>query len=221
MPLQQQFLIEQYHQCNEHLRESDKKRDLILGSYVTLSLAIYTFSPQKPGSDNFIIVLLGLAIVGILIGFLFTLYRGWHGIYVLQAILLQEIIHKETTHVDGESVKKIEFAFNYVTSVELFMFLILHLVVFMNAFLAVYLTPDFAWGIRAFGVVVIATLEFISHFLAMAYLDRLKQTGRLGTRYFWILQNTVDDWPKPRVNVQATDDAKRIAERLPKGPKKQ
>ncbi len=200
MLLDKQLLVEQYRQCNEHLRESDRKRDVILGSYVTLSVLVYTFAAQTPNSDYFRFVVVGLALLGIVVGFLFTLYRGWHGLYVIQAIILQEILHKDRIDIGGKFVRKIDFAFNYVTSIELLMFFVLHSVVFVNSFVGVYLTQNSQWELHAFAILIIAWLEFTSHFIVMAYLDKLKKNGKLGTRYLWLLQSTLKNWPEAKTD---------------------
>jgi hypothetical protein len=196
MPLDKELLVEQYRQCNEHLRESDRKRDIALGFYATLSLALYGFAGGISAANTLLLSgIIGLTVLGIFLGFLFTLYRGWHGVYVIQAIALQEMIHKDRSNIDAEFVRKIDLRFNYVISVELFTFLILHIVIFLNSIAAWIVATDKNGHLVATGLVAAVVIEFLSHFVAMGVLDHWKNSGKLGTQYLWVLQSTTSSWP--------------------------
>jgi len=192
--LNNDLLLEQYRQCNEHLRESDRKRDITLGTYITLSVALYGFSGRVSTDDVLLFFgIVGLVIVGILIGFLFTLYRGWHGVYVIQAVAFHEIIHKGRYRYDINNafIRGVDFNFNYLTSIELIMFVMLHAVVFLNCGAAMWISSNDTFLLVARVLTAILSVEFLSHFVAMWILDYWKRTGKLGTKYLWLLQHTI------------------------------
>lgn len=200
MCLNTQLLLEQYRQCHEHLRESDRKKDIVLGFYVTMSLALYGFSATIGTDDTKLFFgAIGLTVLGILLGSLLTLYRGWHGVYVIQVIALQEMIHKNKSHIDGDFLRNIAFGFNHFLSIELFVFLLLHTVVFLNSAAAFRLASSMAanrcWRIVVIGLIVLVIAEFLTHFVAMGILDWRKRKGTLGTKYLWVLQSTTENWP--------------------------
>jgi hypothetical protein len=79
------LMAERYGECNDHLRMADKKRDGILATYTTLTVALYTLA-----ANNDLLILLGaaaLTLLGLLVGAMFTLLRVWHGLYVVQALV--------------------------------------------------------------------------------------------------------------------------------------
>lgn len=195
-----EMLIEQYRQCNEHLRDSNRKRDLILGFYVTMTVALYGLSGRISAEDTKLLFgIVGLVALGILLGALLTLFRGWHVAYVLQAIAFHEMVHREKPVIDKTFVKEVDIKFNYFISVELLVFVMLHSIVFLNCGAALMLATNVVangwWYPFIIGLIVMAVLEFLSHFFAMWLLDHWKETGKLGPRYLWLLQSTVRKWP--------------------------
>jgi len=184
------MLQTQYAECNEHLRESDKKRDVAFGIYVTLSVAMYRFDGLLGSSDLLILAILILISLGIVLGVVFTLYRGWHGFYVIQGIALQKASHaKDFMAFDGNFIKGIKFQFNLLTSVELMMFVVLETTVLIHIWAAYSLSADNVWWkVITFFALGVVVCEFVGHFVVMFYFDQLKKTGRLDDTYLWMLQ---------------------------------
>ena len=77
------FLLEHYTQVNEHLRESDRKRDVLLGSYSTLSIAGLSicFSLEIMPAWR-IGILTFLICLGFIVAITVTRFRGWHAEYI-------------------------------------------------------------------------------------------------------------------------------------------
>jgi len=97
-----------YVQCNEHLRETDRKRDQILVFFATVT-GLYISNYDKLSSIVKIPdIILGL-IVG-LIGFALSLilieYRLWHLKYALASIVLQKLMFYDTKKLSREIVNK-------------------------------------------------------------------------------------------------------------------
>lgn len=84
------ILDEIYKQCHEHLKETDKKRDQILG-FFAIVVGIFFSSLDKLGEvkDIFSVI---LSIFGVLLAIILIHYRKWHTIYVNSAIVLQNLI---------------------------------------------------------------------------------------------------------------------------------
>lgn len=205
MPINKELLLEQYRQCNEHLRESDRKKDTVLGFYATVTAVVYTIAAQNStvfsasqgmANSYFLLVVLVMGLLGVPIGFIFTLYRGWHGVYVIQAILIQELLHKDKNIIDSDSVQKVNFGFQIVTSIEFFMFSILHILVYVNGVVGIILAEKSQqYELLAWIILILIFIEFVSHFFAMWHLDKLKNAGKLGAKYLWILQGVLNDLP--------------------------
>lgn len=80
------FLLEHYRQVNEHLRETDRKRNILLGLYIPTGgiLTLLTF-PDSPFMDvlngspvifvSFVVVWI---IMGIFVFYGITIFRRWH-----------------------------------------------------------------------------------------------------------------------------------------------
>ena len=211
--LDKDLLIEQYKQCHESLRETDRKRDIIFGAYITLCLAVYALvgrlnsslvvicktnnssvviDPMTATNNSMmiidpIILLIGLTILGILIGGLFTGYRAWHGIYMLSAMALQKLIHKKNAPNDNNFLKSINFKFDAWMSVEFLMFVILNLVILFNCYILIIEYPSFPWVyaiVTSIGLLLL--VEFLLHICYMRHLDKLKNTGNpLEMGYLW------------------------------------
>ncbi len=85
------FLLQHYAQVNEHLRESDRKRDILLGSYLTLSIAglsicfsLEVVPAWKIGILTFLICL------GFIVAVTVTRFRGWHAEYANVAMAIHK-----------------------------------------------------------------------------------------------------------------------------------
>lgn len=197
MNLDYDFLKDQYNQANEHLRETDKKRDVLVGFYITLTVAFYGFYSYLGKDPTLAIYLIvGLTLFGVCLGILFTLYRGWHGIYVIIAIIIQQKMHNKCIVINRNFVKEIDFKFNLFTSAELFTYLILCTIIFLNALESYKLLLNVSPKICAISLLSIAVLQFIFHFLGMWWLDHLKKKEKLTTKYLWILQKTCPELDK-------------------------
>jgi hypothetical protein len=181
------FLVEQYRQCHECLRDSDQKRDLILGAYTTISLGFYGLWEKFVEPDLLLGVILLLVGIGLLVGATFTFYRAWHVFYVIQATVIQEIVHKGQPF-NNEAIKKVPFRFNHLLSVELAMFGILHCVIVFHLLIGIQLAQSAMPRCVMFTLTVLAIIEFGLHFGAMATLDSWKNTGLLKPQYLWLLQ---------------------------------
>ena len=142
MLLNKDMLLEQYRQVNEHHREADRKRDIILGFYITLSVAMYGFALRIDTSDTlkigfvdtllFQLGILGLILLGFIVGLLCTIYRGWHGLIIIKEIVLQEMINKKKYDIEIGFIKNVKYKLNIFTSVELLMLILLNEVVAMH-----------------------------------------------------------------------------------------
>jgi len=206
-PLNLEILKEQYRQCHDHFRASDQKRDVILGAYTTITVAFYGFIARiydtgqqsapsvnpSVGKEALFVAIVGLLLIGILLGCLFTLYRGWHGLYIIQAIVLQQACQRDLRKVDAKLIHEVTFRFNIFISVELFMFAILHSVLAFHFWFGFSIAAT-VWAGSCWPKIVVWTLlilvlvEIAGHFLTMYVLDRLKDTGKLDPKYLWLLQ---------------------------------
>lgn len=182
------FLREQYIQCNEHLRESDRKRDLLLGLYITITAAYFTLLKDITGSVDSIYVIVGISLFGSCLGVLFTMYRVWHGIYIIMGIIIQSIVANNKLSITGNFIKSIDFMFQIV-SVELFLFLMINAITIVNTWYSCEHMHNYA----LISIVIISwLLQFVMHFIIMHYFDKLKNNGRLTTKYLWLLQGTIE-----------------------------
>jgi hypothetical protein len=61
----------------------DRKRDIVFGGYATVTLGFHGLAGGGSADQSILIVgSLGLIVLGVLLGMLFTAYRAWHGLYV-------------------------------------------------------------------------------------------------------------------------------------------
>lgn len=188
--IQKNFLAEQYNQCNDNLRDTDRKRDVMLGFYAAFSAALYGFAAKPETQNLFSLGLVFLVIFGIGLGLLFTIYRAWHNVYVLQAIVLQRLAHEEEGMSISELVKSADFKFNNFLATELLMFFLLQAVLLMNIIATFIVLESFPAQCIAFILFVCFVVEFLVHFGVMMWFDGLKKHKKLGTKYLWILQGT-------------------------------
>lgn len=59
-----EFIKAQYLQCNEHLRESDRKRDLLFGLYISLTVVYFSVFRDFADDKGSIFVIVGLSLFG-------------------------------------------------------------------------------------------------------------------------------------------------------------
>lgn len=97
-----------YGQCNEHLRETDKKRDQILVFFVTVT-GLYISNYDKLSSIVKIPnIILGsiVGLIGIVLSLILIEYRMWHLKYALAAIVLQKLMFYNVGKLNRELVNK-------------------------------------------------------------------------------------------------------------------
>jgi len=88
------FLLKHYAQVNEHLRESDRKRDILLGTYFTLSVAGVSFCFNIQDTPDTLYYRVGILTFLIFFGFIVAIivkrFRGWHAEYVNVAMAIHK-----------------------------------------------------------------------------------------------------------------------------------
>lgn len=82
------FLIEHYKQVNEHLRESDRNRNILLGIYLGLVTGILSFCLSLNNQPLSVIMLGLLFILGVMIAIYTTIARAWHCEYTSAAMAI-------------------------------------------------------------------------------------------------------------------------------------
>ena len=196
--------IELLNQCHEHLRESNRKKDTILGFYLTATFIILGFYANASALSDMSFVMwicfMALVIAGQCIGILLTLYRGWHGFYIISSIVIQELINNSEEKVSFDFIKRIKFKFSSIISVEFFTFMFLHIFISLNIYIMFYAIPIlndnsfFSEGfcrMTSYILLVCFIFELIAHFVGMIILDRYKQNGNLNEKYLWILHGKI------------------------------
>ena len=87
----EKFLLEHYTQVNEHLREADRKRDILLGSYFSLSIAGLGFCLSVSQAEQYRIGILAFLIcIGVIVSIIVTKFRGWHAEYANVAMAIHK-----------------------------------------------------------------------------------------------------------------------------------
>jgi len=81
--------LEIYEQCNEHLRETDKKRDQLAGFFAAIVGVVFANIQDIP-ADNRPFILAGLGVLGLFVMLSIIQYRKWHILYVhcIQALTI-------------------------------------------------------------------------------------------------------------------------------------
>jgi hypothetical protein len=161
------FLIECYKQVNEHLRESDRKRDVLVGAFIPLVIGITAFIKDSDFFSKFV-SLIGIFLVSIPVVICITRYRGWHAEYVNAAIainkyfLLKNTGSKKTLMEIAEELKKDKKFYKYFSpgGVEFMMFILAILVASFPLILA-HLTLCHHLGASMFSPLSIISLAFI------------------------------------------------------------
>lgn len=88
-----QFFIEQYKQCHEHVRDTDKKRDQVVALYGgVVGLLVTNF--DKIGEKHRSLVFLGTGIAGILVSLIVMNYRKWHSIHLNSATVIDYLLRE-------------------------------------------------------------------------------------------------------------------------------
>jgi hypothetical protein len=197
-------LIELDKQCHEHLRESNRKKDTLLGFYLSATFILTGFFEKSfeltPMSVTLWTCYALLLTIGLVIGMVLTIYRGWHGCYVITSIVIQNLIKKSEQEVKFKFIKGIRFKFNSLISVELLMFFILSLFNAFNFYIMItifssieiyaFFSKPFCWIIQI-TLLILFILEIFAHFTAMIFLDRFKNNGTLNEKYLWLLNGKI------------------------------
>ena len=86
-----------YHECNEHLKESDKKRDQVIGFYIVLLGLLLSNYDKLVNHRNLALGIFGL--LGIFLIAVVIQYRKWHISYVRasQAVTIFSIINDDNS----------------------------------------------------------------------------------------------------------------------------
>lgn len=200
-------LIELNNQCHEHLRESNRKKDAMLGFYLSATFIMFGLIGNSTNLFKTSIIMwicfASVAIAGICLGAILTMYRGWHGLYVITSIVLQELITKGEQKISNKFIREIDFKFNSVFSVELLMFLFLQIFIVLNLYMMFYALPlivekstSYFYSKELCNIVSCVLLglfivEFILHVAAMIILDNYKKRGKLNEKYLWLLAGKI------------------------------
>lgn len=96
-----------YVQCNNHLLESDKKRDQILVLLVSITgLYIGNLNELKK-MQGFPVLAISMVIMGIIFAFLVLDYRKWHIRYSLSCSVIQRLMFIENKIIDQKMITNI------------------------------------------------------------------------------------------------------------------
>lgn len=96
-----------YEQCNEHLREQDKKRDQLIVFYGAI-IGIIVGNINELKTMSYIPLILTIFIVfSIVLGFIMLNYMKWHTLYNNSAITLQIIMGIREKEVNQKMIDKI------------------------------------------------------------------------------------------------------------------
>jgi len=196
-------LIELNNQCHEHLRESNRKKDAMLGFYLSATFIMFGLIGNSSNLFKTSIIMwvcfASVAIAGICLGAILTMYRGWHGLYIITSVVLQELITTEQQKISNKFISEINFKFCSVFSVEFLMFLFSQIFVGLNLYVMFYTLPmivekstiyiyskEFC-EIFSYVLLGIFIVEFFLHIVAMIILDNFKKNGELNEKYLWLL----------------------------------
>ncbi|WP_052342629.1 NUDIX hydrolase [Bacillus sp. EB01] len=98
-----------YEQCNEHLREQDKKRDQLLAFYGTI-IGLVIANIDKLAKVDFIEFLyIPFVFIGIMLAYVLVNYMKWHSVYNYSAITLQNLMFFKQKNISQPLVNKIYY----------------------------------------------------------------------------------------------------------------
>lgn len=203
MKLIMDSLIELNNQCHEHMRESNRKKDAMLGFYLSATFIMFGLIGNSSNLFKTSIIMwvcfASVAIAGICLGAILTMYRGWHGLYIITSVVLQELIKTEQQKISNKFICEINFKFCSPFSVEFLMFLFSQIFVGLNLYVMFYTLPmivekstiyiyskEFC-EIFSYVLLGIFIVEFFLHIVAMIILDNFKKNGELNEKYLWLL----------------------------------
>lgn len=197
-------LIELDKQCHQHLRESNRKKDNYVGFYLTATFLLVGFfgkSLELKIIPPIVWICYALIVfVGFVLGWILTMYRGWHGCYIISSIVIQRLIQKGIKEVPFKFIKEINFKFSSIISIEFLNFSFLHVLILFNACIFCYLHDNINYkdfistSLSTKITIILAALviiEFIAHLVIMRYLDKWKSNGNLNEKYLWLLNGKI------------------------------
>lgn len=158
-----------YEQCNNHLLESDKKRDQLLILFISItSLYVGNINILK-NMYGFPIISTVMVIIGIVFALLVIEYRKWHIKYSLACNVIQRLMFMENEIINQKKITKILRSIvvnttfkNFFKSTETLIFNLYILINFIN----IYILEDF-YQIKI--KIIYATI--IIYFLILNYLN--------------------------------------------------
>ena len=97
------------NQTNEHLRETDRKKNQTYYFFLVLTGLYFSLYTRLSESWMIIVVTFVLAIIGIVMNLVIIYYQMWHSIYVNTAIILQKIMckYKECSKLNVEEIRSL------------------------------------------------------------------------------------------------------------------
>jgi len=140
------FLLEHYTQVSEHLRESDRKRDILFAVYSAFVAGILSFvySTDKLDLTPKLILLGFLIIFGIGLALYTTFARAWHCEYTRVAKAIHKSffsaelnLYKAANEIKEQEKKKHRAYFN-PTGTEFIMMVLILLFIYAESFLIIF-----------------------------------------------------------------------------------
>lgn len=207
--LNMESLIELNNQCHEHLRESNRKKDAMLGFYLSATFIMFGLIGNSSNLFKTSIIMwvcfAAVAIAGICLGAILTMYRGWHGLYIITSVVLQELITKGEQKISNKFIRDIDFKFCSLFSVEFLLFLFSQIFVGLNLYVMFYILPLIVekstnifyskelCNTVSWGLFWLFIFEFSLHIVAMIILDNFKKKGKLNEKYLWLLNGKIEN----------------------------
>lgn len=96
-----------YQQCNDHLKETDKKRDQLL-VFFGVVIGIY-FTHLSKVTDLAFELSIIISLVGVLLASVLIHYRKWHINYVNAAIVIQKLMFKDVANLRQDELDELWF----------------------------------------------------------------------------------------------------------------
>lgn len=197
-----------YEQCNEHLREGDRKRDQILAFFTTL-LGIFIGSSEQIleglGNQEILLsVLHGIFFIGgCFLAFVLIEYRLWHLKYTLSGQVIQKLMFMSkatATKTDINEILRDSFSYkpNKIKLIKTTESMILNLFLVINFINVIYILYGSIKGIK--GVITICTLliVYLLYFNEKNYQSILKfyesvQEGKIPVWILDLIHDGVED----------------------------
>lgn len=96
-----------YEQCNNHLLESDKKRDQILVLFTSIT-GLYVGNIDKlKNMPGFSIISIAMILMGLTFAFVVLEYRKWHIKYALACVVIQRLMFNKDEPINQKKITEI------------------------------------------------------------------------------------------------------------------